>query len=140
MTTLVSSHTLTYAERLERVETDFYQAVNDGEEALERFAGSFQQLLEDIQTVGPRLDDETIILASHVATRIRLLSEGFHHLQVEMDDLTEDAMKECEAIALECSTSHPQYVLWVCIATYINVIITGLRTRETNNSRHAIVG
>jgi hypothetical protein len=94
----------TYAERLLRVEPDLYKALESGDEALEQFACAFEELLQDLDTAS-QLDESTAILASHVATRVGCITEGLHRLQVRADELVEGAVRECEAIALECSVS-----------------------------------
>jgi hypothetical protein len=111
MMTLSPSNPLTFTKRLLCVEPELYQAVKDGEDALEQFAHSFDQLLEDIRMAGPSLDDDTAILAHNVASRVKLISEGFHRLEVRQDELAMEAVQECDAICLEYSASHPGYVL-----------------------------
>jgi hypothetical protein len=133
------SNTHIYYERLQRVESDFYEAYNNGEEALELFVSSFHELLEDVCSA-TQLDDDTAILANQVATRVGILSEGFHRLQLKAEELTEGAVKECEAIALECSTSRSQYVLQILTTACTDTVIVGLLIRETNNLRLAIAG
>jgi hypothetical protein len=109
MAVFLTAHSHAYYERLQRVETDFYEAYKTGEEALELFAASFQELLEDISTA-PELDPNTAILANNVASRLRVISEGLHRIEVQHEKLTRETVEECDVICREYSASHSQYV------------------------------